>query len=65
MKGKTKHSQYVSNDMPQMSDNMCISCLPAAVPAYWDPRGSASYSFLLGHNVFGAGSAQRSKMPGT
>ena len=24
-----------------MSDNMCISCPPAAVPAYWNPRGSA------------------------
>ena len=34
MKGKTEHSQYVSNDMSQMSDNMCISCLPTAVPAY-------------------------------
>ena len=34
MKGKTEHSQYVSNDMSQMSDNKCISCLPTAVPAY-------------------------------
>ena len=42
MKGKTEHSQYVSNDMSQMSDNMCISCLSAAVSAYWNPRGSAS-----------------------
>ena len=24
-----------------MSDNMCISCLPAAVLAYWDPGGLA------------------------
>ena len=42
MKGKIEHSQYVSNDMSQMSDNMCISRPPAAVPAYWDPGGSAS-----------------------
>ena len=26
-----------------MSDNMCISCPPAAVPAYWDPGGSARF----------------------
>ena len=32
MKGKTEHPQYVSNDMSQMSDNMCISSLPTAVP---------------------------------
>ena len=47
MKGKTEHSQYVSNDMSQMSDNMCISCLPTAVPAYWDPRGLASFHLQL------------------
>ena len=34
MKGKTEHSQYASNDMSQMSDNMCISCPPTAVLAY-------------------------------
>ena len=42
MKEKTEHSQYVSNDMSKMSDNTCISHLPTAVPAYWDPGGLAS-----------------------
>ena len=35
MKGKTEHSQYVLNDMSQMSDDMCISCPTIAVPVYW------------------------------
>ena len=43
MKENTEHSQYVSNDMSQMSDNICISRPPAAVPAYWDTAGSASF----------------------
>ena len=43
MKRKTEHFQYISNDMSQMSDNMCISCPPTAVLAYWDPGGLASF----------------------
>ena len=30
-----------------MSDNMCISCLPAAVPAYWDPGGFGSFGIAF------------------
>ena len=44
MKGKTEHSQYVSDDMSQMTGNMCISCPLNAVLAYWDPGGLASCS---------------------
>ena len=43
MKGKTEHFQYVSNEMSQMSDNMCISCPSAVVAAYWDPGGLAHF----------------------